>query len=119
MSGYNGNTNASIRRFHLTESHRQKIQVTKLLQILMEYVDEEREIDRGRLKAIDMLLKKCMPDLKAVDLNVFQGERTEQEVLSDIRALVRDRPELLSHLAGTAGGASQHQVIEGTAKLAD
>jgi hypothetical protein len=58
------------------ERTRDKIQATQLIKRLQNYAlsqpDEQGnkvELDAGRLKAIDMLLNKTLPNLKAIEIN--------------------------------------------------
>ena len=48
---------------------RDKIQATKLIQLLQDYaLGEIEEIANGRMKAIEILLKKSVPDLQSIEL---------------------------------------------------
>lgn len=48
---------------------RDKIQASKLIELLQEYAfGIVEEIPSGRMKAIEILLKKSIPDLSAVEL---------------------------------------------------
>jgi hypothetical protein len=49
---------------------RDKIQATKLINLLQDYaLGVIEEIPSGRMKAIEILLKKSVPDLSAVELS--------------------------------------------------
>ena len=49
---------------------RDKIQSTKLIELLQEYaLGLIEEIPSGRMKAIEILLKKSVPDLSAVEMS--------------------------------------------------
>ena len=49
---------------------RDKIQASKLIELLQEYAfGIVEEIPSGRMKAIEILLKKSVPDLSAVELS--------------------------------------------------
>jgi hypothetical protein len=48
---------------------RKKIQVSSLLNELHKVAMGEKTIDKERLKAIEILLRKAIPDLKAVELS--------------------------------------------------
>lgn len=53
------------------EKTRQKIRTSQLINRLQSYAfsEDQVELDAGRLKAIEMLLKKALPDLSAVTLS--------------------------------------------------
>lgn len=49
---------------------RDKIQATKLIELLQDYaLGIVEEIPNGRMKAIEILLKKSVPDLSSVELS--------------------------------------------------
>ena len=49
---------------------RDKIQASKLIELLQEYAfGIVEEIPSGRMKAIEILLKKSVPDLQSVELS--------------------------------------------------
>lgn len=49
---------------------RSKIQATKLIELLQDYaLGIIEEIPSGRLKAIEILLKKSIPDLQSVEVS--------------------------------------------------
>jgi hypothetical protein len=52
----------------MTEEVRSRIQTVHLINRLNSYVNGEVEIDSGRFKAIELLLKKSLPDLSSVTL---------------------------------------------------
>ena len=54
----------------ITESHRERIQVSMLLNLLADHAKGVTELSQTRLKAIEILLKKSMPDLSSVDTKV-------------------------------------------------
>ncbi len=64
----------SARRQHLREeaaaAKRENIQVTKLLKVLEDCALGKVKLTPDRIKAIDMLLAKAMPDLSAVKLDI-------------------------------------------------
>lgn len=54
---------------------RTKIQTSQLINRLENYAlgDDENELSTGRLKAIEILLKKSLPDLSATELTGADG----------------------------------------------
>lgn len=62
---------ARIRKTH-QEDVRLKIQTSQLINVLQKYAlnDGEKEIPMGRMKAIEILLRKSLPDLSAVSMEV-------------------------------------------------
>lgn len=50
------------------EEVRKKIQVSALLNVLHDVALKGKAISKERLKAIELLLKKAIPDLKAIEL---------------------------------------------------
>lgn len=57
----------------LTQEWRDRIQVGVLLNLLNDHAKGVIELSQSRLKAIEILLRKSMPDLSSVDQRV-QGE---------------------------------------------
>lgn len=62
---------ARILRPRHQDEIRQKIQTSQLINRLEKYAlsDAEEEISTGRLKAIEILLRKALPDLTATQLS--------------------------------------------------
>jgi hypothetical protein len=62
---------ARLRKTH-QEDVRLKIQASQLINVLQKYAlgESEYEIPMGRLKAIEVLLRKSLPDLSAVSMEV-------------------------------------------------
>jgi len=61
---------ARIRTRHQDEV-RAKIQATKLIQLLEDHAINGTELASSRIKAIELLLKKSIPDLQSVE---FSGD---------------------------------------------
>lgn len=53
---------------------RSKIQTSQLVNLLMQHANGTIELSQTRLKAIEILLRKSVPDLSSVDLHQ-QGEQ--------------------------------------------
>ncbi|MBW3099223.1 hypothetical protein [Pseudohoeflea coraliihabitans] len=72
----------------LTEAHRDKIKNSNILNALVEHVEGKREMSATQVTAGLGLLRKCLPDLAAVEHN-----GTLEHGVSD------PLKELLSHVA--------------------
>lgn len=63
---------------------RDKIQTTQLIKRLENYAlsDDDIEITNGRLKAIEILLRKALPDLSSIemDANVTSHEKALEDL---------------------------------------
>ena len=59
---------ARIRKTKLTDSWKEKIQASMLVNRLIDHGLGKCELSATQIKAIDILLKKVAPDLKAVEL---------------------------------------------------
>lgn len=55
---------------YVNERTREKIKTTVLLNRLQSYANGEIELSQGQVKAIDILLKKTLPDLTDVRMEV-------------------------------------------------
>lgn len=67
------------------EDVRRKIQASQLLNVLQDHaLNEGSEISMSRLKAIEILLKKSLPDLSAIQID--QGEGEGDSVADIVRA---------------------------------
>ena len=70
---------------------RSAIQTTQLVKRLQDYaLGEIAEIETGRLKAIEILLRKTLPDLSAVTLSGDEDNPVNVTVIE--RRLVRPNP---------------------------
>lgn len=58
---------ARIKNYHIEET-RQKIRVSQLLNRLHNHVDGEVELTATQLRAVEILLKKSLPDLSSIEL---------------------------------------------------
>lgn len=69
---------------------RAAIQTTQLIKRLQDYALEQNgvEIDPPRLKAIEILLRKSLPDLQSVTL---KGDEDEPIVTKIVREIVRPK----------------------------
>lgn len=69
------------------EDVRRKIQVSQLLNVLQNHAladGNEEEISMSRMKAIEILLKKSLPDLSAIQVD--DGSKSEASVADIVRA---------------------------------
>ena len=62
---------ARLRKTH-QEDVRLKIKVSQLINVLQNYAlgDSDNEIPIGRMKAIEILLRKSLPDLSSISMEV-------------------------------------------------
>ena len=70
MAGRPVGSGAGVR---LTESHRAKIETSKLLNRLQDYANGKVELTQGQIQAINILLKKALPDLQAIQHTDSEG----------------------------------------------
>lgn len=82
---------------------RQSIQTTQLIKRLQAYAlglpyakSNVAEVDSGRLRAIEILLKKVLPDLSVIDSTV------EHSVASDLKQLMREIAQNPKRIDGNA-----------------
>ncbi|MDR7094142.1 hypothetical protein [Hydrogenophaga laconesensis] len=67
------------------EDVRRKIQASQLLNVLQDHaLNDGSEISMSRLKAIEILLKKSLPDLSAIQID--QGNGDDASVADVVRA---------------------------------
>jgi len=65
-----------LRPFH-TDEIRAKIQASQLINRLTDHAFDKVDLSSTQLKAIEILLRKSVPDLSAVDINAnLTGETT-------------------------------------------
>ena len=82
-------TTARLNRRH-SQMVRDKIQATVLIQLLQSYaLGEIEEIANGRMRAIEILLKKSVPDLQSIELT---GDEENPLVTRVITGVARDKP---------------------------
>lgn len=114
------------------EEARAKIDITRRLTRLAkieEKLDESRgpepkELSSNEIGALKLdadiqfrLLAKILPDLKQVDMTIFDEERPPEEILSDIHELVRSHPEIASLVARIEGFGGPDADDAGTSGL--
>lgn len=67
--GERGRRRVPIEKAWTPAKVRERIQVTKLVTVLMQCADGLLDLSKERLRAIEILLRKSLPDLQSVDLN--------------------------------------------------
>jgi hypothetical protein len=73
------------------EDVRKKIQAGQLVKVLQDHaLTGEGEIPLSRMKAIEILLRKSMPDLSAVQMDANVTTRTLDQELAELNALNPD-----------------------------
>ncbi len=89
----------------------ERIRVTKLVQALEQHALGRREMSATRIKAAEVVLRKALPDLTAVEHSGFiETPPTREELLARIAALH-------GRAVGRAvdGGADRALVVDGNA----
>jgi hypothetical protein len=67
------------------EDVRKKIQASQLVNVLQKHaLTGEGELSQSRMKAIEILLRKSMPDLSAVQMDANVTTRTLDEELAEL-----------------------------------
>lgn len=74
---------------HVAQKTRDKIQATKLVEKLQDHVLGEVELTPTQIKAIQILINKVMPDMRAIELTGKDGEAIETRELSNTERLQR------------------------------
>lgn len=98
------------------EKTRLKIQTSQLINRLQSHVNGEAELSATQIRAAEILLKKTLPDLSAVEWTGELSGPNGQPIQYDLSALPTEEVRLLEHIlsksaatsAGPAGtGASE------------
>lgn len=78
---------ARLRKTH-QDDVRTKIQASQLINVLQNYAlgTSSSEIPMGRLKAIEILLRKSLPDLSATDIEISGKEGAPAVQVNIVRA---------------------------------
>ncbi len=87
---------------------REKIQIGVLLNLLSRHAKGEHEISATRLKAIEILLRKCLPDLSTVEHTGPDGGALTVEV---VRFAAAPALELVAEPVDQAGGRALIPVV--------
>ncbi len=74
---------ANNKRPTLTDAWREKIQVSLLIKRLYENGLGEKELDKTQQKSIEILLRKLVPDLKAIEMYGKDGGAIEVKNVSE------------------------------------
>ena len=64
---------ARTRRISIDDNTRAKIQATQLINRLTKHALEDLELSTTQVRAIEILLKKVLPDLQAIEVDVDGG----------------------------------------------
>ena len=78
---------ARTRKVKLTDTWKERIQTSMLINRLNNHIFDELEISQTQLRAIEILLKKVAPDLKAVEVS---GDADNPLVIEKIERLIVD-----------------------------
>lgn len=68
---------------NVAQHTREKIQTTQIVNRLYNHILGKLELSATQVKAADILLKKTMPDLSAIDINAIVENITDASKLSD------------------------------------
>lgn len=82
---------ARIRKTHQDEV-RAKIQASQLINVLQNHAlgEDEKELPPSRLKAIEILLKKSLPDLSSVEVSGDEDNPVRTVSRVELVALTKD-----------------------------
>lgn len=81
---------ARLNKLH-QEDVRKKIQVSQLINVLQDHaLNEGSEISVSRMKAIEILLRKSLPDLTAVTISGDADNPVQQVARIELVALTND-----------------------------
>ena len=75
---------------------RSKIQSSLLINRLNDFAKGEIEMSRDQIKAVEILLKKTMPDLKQIDTNISGANGDPLEVHVIKRIVVDPKNDVIS-----------------------
>lgn len=94
---------AMRKRLNHDDKTRKKIQATQLVNRLNAHIMGEIELTQSQVRSIEILLKKCLPDLQSIEQNI-QGEQAVY--------LVSDEPMtadewIKQYSVDTANGAAE------------
>ncbi len=102
---------ARLRKKH-QDDVREKIKVSQLVNLLTEHaLNPNKEIAQSRIKAAEVLLKKAMPDLSAVEMTQHEELPAEDVLVDRILSLIGNNPELKKQIA-----RKLNQELAGTSK---
>ena len=95
-------SNGVRKRKYQTESTREKIRTTQLVNRLNQFIFGEKdasgnvlELSQGQIKAIQILLDKSLPSLSSVDQTIEQvQERSEEQMMDELREMIAKNPSL-------------------------
>lgn len=109
---------ARVRKIRHDEETRKKIQTSQLLNRLHDHIFGNVDISQTQMKAIEILLKKTLPDLSAIQISTDDSDAPEQmsdnelvHTLNTVRSLIasQGREEAGSDLAtAPAPNSSKH-----------
>jgi hypothetical protein len=91
---------ARARKTELSESWKEKIQASMLMNRLKDHADGKIELSQTQLKAIDMILLRTVPSLSAVEQTTIEPETalTEAQIIENMKQFLVAHPEVLSDL---------------------
>ena len=88
---------ARINKTEITESWKQKISVSMLMNRLKDHADGKIELQQTQLKAIELILQRTVPSLSAVEQTTIEPDQklSEADILGKITALLAAHPDLV------------------------
>lgn len=85
------------------ENARAAIQTAKLIQLLEQNATGKIELTAARVKSIQILLSKVLPDMQQVETVETEAPRTMDEIRAQLVELVKADPDLLAYLVEQTG----------------
>ena len=88
---------ARTRKTELTDSWREKISASMLVNRLKDHVDGKNKLEPTQIKAAEILLARVAPTLSAVEQTNIDPEQTltEQQLMDKLVALIDAHPDLV------------------------
>jgi len=98
--------NKARHRKYQTESTREKIRTTQLMNRLQQFIFQEKDsfgvipdLSAAQIKGIQILLDKSLPSLSSVDQTVEQVEtRSEEDMMTELKEMIAKNPSLAALL---------------------
>lgn len=91
---------ARKRKVELSDSWKEKISVSMLMNRLRDHIDGKVELESTQLKAIELILQRTVASLSSVEQTVHNADDqlTEEQLMAKFQALFEAHPGLLQRL---------------------
>ena len=76
---------AARKKLSHDDKTREKIKTTQLINRLQDHVLKETELANTRIKAIEILLRKTLPDLKQLEVSGVVASMTHEQWLNTLK----------------------------------